>query len=79
VIATKRLTIGLPDDVAAYLAGVEDASATVAAAVRDHMQRTARWRQRLRPMNLDQRLRILRRRRQILDAAAEAGGQATRA
>jgi hypothetical protein len=38
---TKRITVSLPDDVAAYLEGKENASATVTEALRGHMNRAA--------------------------------------
>ncbi len=38
---TKRITVSLPDDVAAYLEGKENASATVTEALRGQMNRAA--------------------------------------
>jgi hypothetical protein len=38
---TRRVTVSLPDDVADYLDGAENASATVAHALRAHMDRGA--------------------------------------
>jgi hypothetical protein len=85
VESTKRVTVSLPDDVAAYLETAANASATVSAAVRAHMDRTfateamlkamgyrldeegrARWRQKLRPMSVEQRVRIALRYEQLM-------------
>jgi hypothetical protein len=82
---TKRVTVTVPDDVAAYLDNAGNASATVVAAVRAHMERTvataailkamgyrldeegrARWREKLRPMSVEQRVRIALRYEQLM-------------
>ncbi|MDG4798571.1 hypothetical protein [Micromonospora sp. WMMD1082] len=50
---TKRVTVSLPDDVAAYLDGEENASAAVADALRARMDRAAATAATLRAVGID--------------------------
>ncbi|MEU5550571.1 hypothetical protein ABZ738_12425 [Micromonospora sp. NPDC047793] len=50
---TKRVTVSLPDDIAAYLEGEENASAAVADALRARLDRAAATAAMLRAVGID--------------------------